>query len=180
MDLFGEDYLASVAAGEPDPSLISVNEAAQVAVISATGAVSDTRNGRIRFVASLYRSPANLDLNGPQLIDPLGQGRAFENPEAEIHVVVRDHGRVDRDNLFAQLTNFLEPSCSDPTMLYEGGRRLCQDIQAAVFAPGESGQDGVYRLSDGQLLSNASAVLFRQGDAVQIVLESRIPDRRPR
>lgn len=180
VDIFGADYLASVAAGDPNPALISVNTAAGVAVIHATGAVSDPRNGRIRFVASIYRNSGALDLSGAQVIDPLAQGRTFENRDAEIHLVVRDHGRVDRDNRVAQVTNFLEPSCSDPTLLYEAGPRLCQDIQAAVFAPGETGQDAVIRLRDGQLLSNAAAFLFRQGDAVQVVLETRIPDRRGR
>ena len=179
-DVVGVDFLASIAAGDPNPALISPNVAAGVAQIYAAGAVSDPRNGRIRFATSIYRSPAAepLAMSGPQSIDTLGLQRAFDNPDAEIHLVVRDHGRVDRDNLVAQLTNFIEPSCSDPNLLFEAGPRLCKDLHAAVFAPGETGQDAMFRLADGQLLSNAKAFLFRQGDVVQTVIETRIPDRR--
>ncbi len=92
VDVFGQPYLDSVANGAPDPSLIDPNDAAGVAVIHGTGAAT-TRRGLLRLVSTIYRSEAGtvLDLQGPSLIDPLGLGRAFENRDAEVHLVVRSH-----------------------------------------------------------------------------------------
>lgn len=179
VDVFGSAFLESVAAGSPNPGLIQMNADAQIGVLYATGATTDARNGRIRLTASIYRTGGEpLQLMGDQVIDPMQTGNGFWNTDAEIHLVVRDHGRVKREGLTAQITNFLEPYCSDPLLMFEGGRNRCQDIQAAVYAPGETGQDAVYRLDNGQFISNASALLFRQGDAVQAVVETRIRDRR--
>ncbi len=181
VDLFGQDYLDSVAAGNPDPSLIVVNSLAGVGVIYATGGVSDPRNARIRLAAAIYRSPDRfLDLGGSQSVDPLMTGTGFVNPDAEIHLVIRDHGRRRRDGFVAQISNFLEPYCSDPLLGYEGGSNICSDIQVAVFAPGESGTDAVFRIADGRQLFYAAAHLYRQGDMVQAIVDTRVPDRRNR
>lgn len=179
VDVFGAAFLESVAAGSPNPALIQINADAQVGVLYATGSTTDARNGRIRLAASIYRTTAEpLQLMGNQVIDPMQTGNGFWSIDAEIHLVVRDHGRVRRDGLIAQVTNFLEPYCSDPLLMFEGGRNRCQDIQAAIFAPGETGQDGMYRLDNGLFLSNSSAHLFRQGDAVQAIVETKIRDRK--
>ncbi len=179
VDIFGQAYLDSVAAGNPDPSLIQPNIASGVAVLYATGGLSDPRNGRIRLAASIYRSPfEHLDLAGAQIVDPLGLGLGFVNYSSEVHLIVRDHGRQRRAGMVTQITNFLEPYCSDPLLGWEGGRNTCADIQAAVFAVDEDGKDAVFRLSDGQSLSYGSAYLFRQGDMLQAVVDTRIPDRR--
>ncbi len=179
VDIFGQAYLDSIASGNPDPSLIQPNIASGVAVLYATGGVSDPRNGRIRLAASIYRNPFDhLDLAGPQIVDPLALGLGWVNYSAEVHLIVRDHGRLRRAGMVTQITNFLEPYCSDPLLGWEGGRNTCVDIQAAVFAVDEDGKDGVYRLSDGQSLSYGSAYLFRQGDMLQAVVDTRIPDRR--
>ncbi|MEM1188826.1 MAG: hypothetical protein AAF933_06440 [Pseudomonadota bacterium] len=181
VDLFGQAYLDSVAAGNPDPSLIVVNSMAGVGVIYATGGVSDPRNARVRLAAAIYRSPDQfLDMTGTQSVDPLMTGTGLVNPDAEIHLVIRDHGRRRRDGFVAQISNFLEPYCSDPLLGHEGGSNICSDIQAAVFAPGESGTDAVIRIADGQQLFYANAYLYRQGDMVQAVVDTRVPDRRNR
>ena len=179
VDLFGQAYLDSIAAGNPDPSLIDVNTAAGVGVLYATGGVTERRNARVRLAASIYASPfAHLDLSGPQSVDPLLTNVGFINRNSEVHLVVRDHGRVVRGAIVTQITNFLEPYCSDPLLGWQGGDNRCEDIQAAVYATDEQGKDAVYRLSDGQMLSYASAYLFRQGDVMQAVVDTRIPDRR--
>ena len=132
IDVFGEAYLDSVANGSPDPSLISPNPSAKLAVLYATGGTTDSR-GRIRLVASAYRSAPDVPLSlGPNVVDPLGLGKALENPNAEVHLVLRDHGRTVRGGVLAQITNFLEPFCSDPLLLYYSGPNTCKDVQFAV------------------------------------------------
>jgi len=177
LDVFGQPYLESVQAGQPDPALIMPNLASGLAVVYATGGIAG-KSGRVRLAASIYRSPpAGLNLGGTNIIDPLGLGGAFSNPGAEIHLVVRDHGRQVRHDRIAQITGFLDPNCSDPALGVQGGRNVCEDIQFAVFAPGESGKDSVFAVTDGRLLSSSSAYLFRQGDALQAVVETNVRHR---
>jgi len=176
VDIFGAPYLDSVANGSPDPSLIAPNHESGVAVVYATGAKTSYW-GKVRLTASIYRSEAGggLDLSGPNSVDPLGLGRAFENVDAEVHLVVRDHGRRVRGGLLTQITNFLEPYCSDPNLLYFSGDNICADVQFAVFAPGESGKDAVYAFGNPPSKQRrASAHLFRQGDMLQAVIETRV------
>jgi hypothetical protein len=181
IDVFGEAYLESIATGSPDPSLISPNADAKLAVIYATGGITDTR-GRIRLVASAYRSAPDVPLSmGPSVVDPLGLGRALENPDAEVHLVIRDHGRKVRDGKIAQITNFLEPFCSDPLLLFYSGQNTCQDLQFAVFGPGESGLDSVFAFGNPpKRIRRASAYLFRNGDMFQAVVETQLPADRHR
>ena len=174
LDIFGQAYLDSLASGAPDPTLISPNLASELAVVHATGGTT-TRDGRVRLTATIYRSDQdNLDLGGSQVIDPLGLGKAYHNTDAEVHLVVRSHGRVVPSGRIIQITNFLEPFCSDPNLGFVAGDNLCQDRQIATFAAGEDGLDGVTSLASGKLLSNARAYLFRQGDAMQAVVETRV------
>jgi len=175
VDVFGEAYLESVAMGSPDPSLISPNTNARLAVVYATGGTTDVR-GRIRLVASAYRGAPDVPLSlGPNVVDPLGLGRALENPDAEVHLVLRDHGRVVRGGLIAQITNFLEPFCSDPLLMFYSGPNTCRDVQFAVFGPGESGADSVFAFGDPpNRIRRASAHLFRNGDMLQAVVETRL------
>ncbi len=181
IDVFGEAYLESVAMGSPDPSLISPNLNAKLAVVYATGGVTDYR-GRIRLVASTYRSAPDTPLAlGPNVVDPLGLGRGLENPDAEVHLVLRDHGRVVRRGLISQITNFLEPYCSDPLLLSYAGPNICRDVQFAVFAPGESGADAVFAFGDPpKRIRRAVAHLFRNGDMIQAVVETRLKAKRRR
>ena len=87
---------------------------------------------------------------------------------------MRSHDRVVPSGRIIQITNFLEPFCSDPNLGFVAGQNLCQDRQIAMFASGEDGLDGVTSLATGNLLSNARAYLFRQGDAMQAVVETRV------
>jgi len=180
IDVFGKAYLGSVAMGSPDPTLISPNPNAKLGVIYATGGKTNA-NGKIRLVASAYRSAADVPLTlGPNVVDPLGLGRAFENPDAEVHLVLRDHGRKVNGGLITQITNFLEPFCSDPLLLFFSGPNICQDVQFAVFGPHESGVDSVFGFGDPPTrVPRAKAYLLRNGDMVQAVVETRLTsDRR--
>ncbi|MEO0972337.1 MAG: hypothetical protein AAFX85_04520 [Pseudomonadota bacterium] len=174
-DLFGQEYLDSVANGTPDPALISPNVEAGIGVVHGTGGVTSAR-GNLRLVSTLYRSPEMLDLNGPTLIDPMGFGRAYDTPGAEIHFVVRTHGDVERGDVFAQVANFLDPYCSDPNLGYFAGDNLCADVQFAVFGANESGEDVVLPFADpANPVAGARATMMRTDDALQVVLETRVP-----
>lgn len=177
-DVFGQAYLDSVASEQPNPGLIAPNTDAGLAVIYATGGVTNARTGRLRLAASIYRSDAALDLSGSQVVDPLGLGTSYRSTGAEVHLIVRDHGRARRDGLLTQITNFLEPYCSDPLLLFEAGDNLCADVQYAIFAQGEAGLDGVFSFANGMPVHGASAYLVRQGDMLQAVVETRVRDRR--
>lgn len=175
-DVFGQAYVDSVANGTPDPSLIAPNLDAGVAVLYASGGAT-TRTGRIRLVASMYRSAdgGGLDIgSGETFVDPLGLGTAFENPNAEIHLVARDHGPQIPGELHAQILNFLDPHCSDPLLGWYAGPNTCQDVQFAVFAPTESGTDAIVKAADGTAMPFAQATLIRNGDMVQAIFDTRI------
>lgn len=175
IDIFGPDYLQSVADGSPDPSLIAPNLDSGLAVIYATGGKTTSR-GYVRLAASIYRSPegGGMDLSGENIVDPLGLGRGFEDPDAEVHLIVRDHGKRVRGGVLEQITGFLDPYCSDPNLLYFGGRNICADVQFAVYAPGESGRDAVVGLTNQKEVRRADAYLFRNGDMLQAVVETRL------
>ena len=178
VDVFGQDFLDSVAEGAPNPGLLAPNLASEIAVVYATGGATDPRTGRILMAASIYRTDTEQDLGGSQVVDPMGLGKTLTSRDAEIHLVVRDHGRVDQDGLIAQISNFLEPYCSDPVLLFEGGDNTCRDIQFAIFAPGETGQDSVHRMHNGSTMYRSAAYLFRQGDVVQAIVDTKVRDRR--
>ncbi len=182
VDVFGQPYLDSLMAGEPDPSLITPNLAADIAVTYGTGAVT-TQRGRVRLIGSIFRSNAAdvpLDLSGGTLIDPLGLGNAYTNVDAEVHVVVRDHGAPIRENLQEQLLYFLESNCSDPSLGFVGGGpNICKNLQDATFAPAEAGEREVTLFGTDVLVEGARAVLYRNGDNMQVVVETIIPDDEP-
>jgi hypothetical protein len=173
LDLFGPAFVESMENGAPDPALIAPNLDAKPAVIYATGAVTRA-NGRIRFAASIYKSPADTQLTMPSGIDPMGFGRTYENEDAEIHLVVRDHGKAVPGQALVQITSFLDPYCSDPNLLYFSGDNLCVDTQFAVFGPQDSGDAPVYAFSDMQAVDGAHATLLRHGNVVQAVIETRV------
>jgi len=131
-------------------------------------------NHEKRCLKFLYPVDAS---GGMQVIDPMGLGKTLRNEDAEVHLVVRDHGRVRRGGLIARITDFPEPCCSDPRLGFDGDRNVCQDIQFAVFAPGETGRDAVIEFATGMPLYRSAAYLFPQGDVVQAVVETRAKDR---
>lgn len=174
VDVFGQAFLDSVANGTPDPSLIAPDLASELAVLYATGA-GTMGSGGVRMVASIYKSEPGLDFAGPSVVDPMGFGRAFEDPNAEVHLVVRDHGAVVAGDLATQILNFLEPHCSDPNLGWFAGDNTCADAQFAIFAPGESGEDAMYALADpSQPLPSSRATLVRNGEMVQAIVETRV------
>lgn len=177
VDVFGQAFLDSLASGSPDPSLIAPNVEAGLAVLFATGGVTG-ENGRIDFAASIYRSPegGGLALAGAEsIVDPMGLGTGLENGQAEIHLVLRDHGRRVRHGELQQISSFLDPYCSDPNLLYFAGENTCADVQFAVFGANESGRDDVYAFGGTpQKVHRAKAFLIRNGDAVQAFVETRL------
>ena len=176
-DVFGQAFLDSIASGAPNPSLIAPNTDAGLGVLFATGGVTG-ENGRISLAASIYRSPEGGGLQlaaAESIVDPLGLGAGLENPQAEIHLVVRDHGRRVRRGELQQISGFLDPYCSDPNLLYFAGSNTCADVQFAVFGPGESGPDDVYAFgATPEKVWRARATLIRNGDAVQAFVETRL------
>ena len=173
LDVFGAAFLDSIANGSPNPALIAPNMASKPAVLYATGDVTDYR-GRVRLAASIYRVAEGTQQSLPPGVDPMGFGRGYENEGAEVHLVVRDHGRVKRRDLLPQITNFLDPYCSDPNLLYFAGKNLCADTHFAVFGAQEAGEDAVYAFADMQPVRRAKATLLRDGDVVRAVIETRI------
>ncbi len=177
VDVFGQPYLDSIAAGHPDPTLIAPNLDSGVAVIFATGSPTK-RGGRVRLVASIYRTAPVVDIGAETIIDPLGLGRALDNPDAEIHLIVRDHGDVFWPDVDAQILNFLDPYCVDPLLGVGEGPNVCADAQVAVFGRGQEGKKDVISLApEGGPVRRASATLIRNGDAVQAFVDTRLNTR---
>ena len=178
VDVFGEAFLTSVQNGAPDPSLIAPNLAAKPAIVYATGGVTD-RRGRIRLSAAIYMNERGTELGLPPGTDPMGFRRGLENSRAEVHLVVRDHGKANRHDLLPQIMNFLDPYCSDPNLLYFSGPNLCADTHFAVYGPREWGSKDVFAFADpGKPVRGARAYLLRGGDAIRAVVETRIRNKR--
>ena len=174
VDVFGEPFLASVANGTPDPSLIAPNMATKPGVLFATGDKTGGRGG-VRLTASLYRNVADNHLALPPGVDPMGFGRGLESDTAEVHLVIRDHGRANRSDLLPQITNFLDPYCSDPNLLYFAGDNICADTQFAIFGPTQSGTHDVYAFADvSRPVRRARATLLRDGDSIRAVVKTRL------
>ncbi len=176
VDIFGTAFLESIENGSPNPALIAPNMAAKPAVLYATGDVTDFR-GRVRLAASIYKVAADTQQSLPPGVDPMGFGRGYENEAAEVHLVVRDHGRAKRRDLLPQITNFLDPYCSDPNLLYFAGKNLCVDTHFAVFGAQEAGDDAVFAFANMRRVPRAKATLLRDGDVIRAVIETRIRNR---
>ena len=127
----------------------------------------------------MYRVAEGTQLNVPSDVDPMGFGRGFENEDAEVHLVVRDHGRAKKRNeILPQITAFLDPFCSDPNLLFFAGPNTCADVQFAVFGSGESGEDAVFTFADPTTpVRRATTTLLRGGDILQAVIDTRIETR---
>ncbi|MEN8260717.1 MAG: hypothetical protein ABFS02_09055 [Pseudomonadota bacterium] len=177
VDVFGQAFLESVANGAPDPSLIAPNLQAGLAVLYATGGVTDP-SGRITLAASIYRSEDGQPLaisNAAAIADPMGLGAGYSDTDAEVHLVVRDHGRRVPAGEIQQISSFLDPYCSDPNLLYFAGQNVCADAQFAIFGPDESGSDVVMAFGNPPSeVNGASAYLIRNGDAIQVIVRTRL------
>ncbi len=169
-DVFGRAFMDSVAAGAPDPGLISPNTAAEVAVIYATGGVTNNQR-KITLVASLYKGDTSgglLDLSGGSMIDPLALGQTFTKPDAEVNVVIRDHGDVVEGDYIAQITNYIDPYCAPVTA------NVCRDKQVAFFGSGETGTRHPINLADGSVLEKSMVTLNRNGDQLTVIVHTKI------
>lgn len=174
VDVFGQAFLDSIAAGNPDPTLIAPNLAAGLGVVYGTGDRTN-RFGKIRLVASIYRSPPQLSLGAETIVDPMGLSRALDNPNAEIHLIVRDHGDVVWWDLESQILGFLDPYCVDPLLRTGQGPNICADKQAAIFGANQEGRKDVYTLDPvPERVRGASATLIRNGDVIQAIVETRL------
>jgi len=129
------DVMGNAQGGTNDP---------KIAIINASGGISDSKTGFLRLAAALYKTDScALDLEadnghyvwgGPA---PLYNGSSFgycpaDGEVTEVHIVLRDHGPVVTENKIKQLTTFTDPSCSQAEA---GGSNLCVDIGAVGFPP---------------------------------------------
>ena len=152
----GED----IACGSGDLA----NEAAEPAAIWAAGGVVGD-DGGLTMTSGLYRTADPLpDLDAE--IDFKGLQRGWTSPDAEIHLVVRDHGPVvmENDGYLEQISNFNDD--------FDG---CCANQQAAPYAPGEDGQKTLYMMSDRAEIGGTKAILNRRGDLVQAIIETIDP-----
>lgn len=179
-DVFGTPYLNSVAAGTPNPSLISPNVAAGIGVVHATGGISDT-NGNVFMTAAMYRQLAGGTLNLDDGMDPLNLNRGWDATDAEIHFVIRTHGNVvfPNDGFLDQILNFLEPYCNDPNLAFTGTQaaagNVCADIQIIETpASAASNEFGVRWLDGSGGVTGSRASFKRRGDGVQIVVNTNV------
>mmetsp|Transcript_20239 Transcript_20239/g.55881 ORF Transcript_20239/g.55881 Transcript_20239/m.55881 type:complete len:280 (+) Transcript_20239:79-918(+) len=172
-DVYGDAYLAGLAAGNLDPTAISPNQDAQLGIIYATGGTTD-EYGHIRLVASAYvmQDPLNIDVS----IDPLKFQRGFITPDAEISIVVKRHGPFF--GFKEQFTELLDPYCDDPIIGWEGPLNelgtICLESQFAQWAPGTDG-DAPLLLTftdTPTIVPDAKAYLNRRGDAIQVIVET--------
>lgn len=118
--VFNTPQGCSEACGEDDifdaDGNMSLNPEANISVLFADGAMSDSY-GNASFSATLPEGRTLGEvLAGPGLTNAR---------KAEVHLVVRDHGDVDPDRIYEQLSTF-EPTCAD-----------CADVQFAIHQPKE-------------------------------------------
>lgn len=172
VDILGQPFLDSVAAGAPDTSLIATNWAARPAGLFATGAETSP-SGQVRLVSSLYRTDPGLE-DLPSNTDPFRLAGGYVNENAEVHLVVRDHGKPIEGDLASQLVGYLDPYCADPRLLIDGGPNVCRDKQFAIFGPGESGSTPMRKFATGGDVPRSSAILMRDAGVLRAVIETRI------
>lgn len=189
------DVMDNAAAGTNTP---------QIAIMHGTGGISN-RWGFLRLTAAVYKTKScDLDLEGAPYTDQYtwggpaalytGSSYGFcgSDEEPEIHVVIRDHGKVVNKNKIEQLTRFTDPSCSDL-----GGPNVCSDIGAVGFAvtqiddkyesdignfpafpPGcAASGDCTEEVEALQLTAGMGnmVTLVRTGDSYQVVAEIKVP-----
>lgn len=173
VDIFGQPFLDSVAAGSPDTSLIATNWAARPAGLFATGAVTSP-SGQVRLVSALYRTDPSTE-SLPDNTDPFGLGGGYVDENAEVHLVVRDHGAPINGDLVSQLVGYLDPYCADPRLVVDGGPNVCRDKQFAIFGPQESGSEPMRAFATGGAdVPRSRAILMRDAGVLRAVIETQI------
>jgi len=108
-----------------DPPLVGDLFASNGCVIHGSGTVLDQK-GRARLVASLVLSDLVDDESNPCI---LGTAGLLDPMTAEVHLVVRTHGKAlrDRDLFLDQITTFNGGCAGGPV----DGPNHCADLQAA-------------------------------------------------
>ena len=110
------------------------------------------------------------------MADPLGLQQGWTNPDAEVHLVLRHHGPAVKEGGLAQVTNILDPYCSDPLLVYEGEEAngsVCSDKQDVIVMAGESGELPVHVFGTGVPIEGARTIVKRRGDdLIQFFFES--------
>ncbi len=159
--IFNNPEACTDGCGEDD--LLDPEVAASV--VYASGQLAKAK-GKVQLVASLNeqsRRFADELLGGPGLIDA---------EKAEIHIVVRSHGRRISGKELEQITRFLDPGCQDL-----GGPNVCEDIQFAVHLPGPAKSESPVfwfpNLHGGEQIIGAASTLFRDQQGVRVVVETK-------
>lgn len=174
LDVFGSAFLESQQAGAPDLNTIVVNTDAGVAMLYATGGVTD-ENGDLRMQASIFKSTDILSL--PYSMDPMALGLTLTNPAAEVHFILRDHGVSVGD--ISQTLADIDDYCDDPPFLWFGSKQeatgnICSDFQAVAFAEGEAGIKKLSFVASGKESTESEAHLYRHGDGLQAVIFTNV------
>lgn len=138
----------------------------EASVLYASGTIA---SGNIDFISALFESSSSVfDVDGNTSV--IGGPGLVASRDAEIHLVVRDHGPAIPGLVDQQLTEFIDPGCSDV-----GGPNTCVDTQYAVFMTGEDvSQSEVFRFEDNSVVEGARAMLIRQDGLVKTVVVTQI------
>ena len=100
---------------------------------------------------------------------PLPTRTLVDAQSAEIHLVLRTHGKYLPELADEQVTTF-GGGCDVQT---------CEDIQFAIFRPQDADANGhqtseVRRFSDGAAVPGAWATLWREADGIRVALHTRL------
>ena len=146
------------ACGEDD---IFVDPVPPMTAVAFLGGQRIQSNGRASYGASFGEGSTVGAL-------PFPTTTLVDAQAAEIHLVLRSHGKYLPELADEQLTTF------------GGGCDVqeCADIQFAVFRPGDADADGrqtteVRHFADGTVVAGARATLWREADGIRVALHTR-------
>lgn len=94
----------------------------------------------------------------------------FDADAAEVHLIIRTHGRYIPGIADEQITTF-DGGCDVAT---------CEDLQFAIFRPADADPSGkqttkVFRFSDLGEVPGAWATIWRESDGIRVAIHSRLP-----
>ena len=177
---FGSTFLKTQEDGAPDLSTIDINTDAGIAMLYATGGVTNEVSGEARLQASIYKS-TDTNLNLPYEMDPMELGITLTNEptNVEVHLIIRDHGKLVEDDNIIQTLADSDVYCNDPPFLWEGFKQnvtgnICSDYQMVAFGPNEEGVKNLMFVNTGKEATQAKAHIFRRGDSLQTVVFTNV------
>ena len=137
----------------------------EASVLFASGTM--TGNGNLDLVASMYENDDSaLTIDGNTSV--IGGPGLLSAHDAEIHLVVRNHGPAIPGIVDQQLTEYMDPGCSDA-----GGPNTCFDEQYTIFMAGdEISQSVMYRFADGSVVEGSRVMLVRQDGVIKSIMIS--------